>query len=41
MSAATLAVWAAENRAGLLEQAANRSRYVFGYNPSAVSPDAG
>lgn len=40
MSAATLAVWAAENRAGLLEQAANRSRYVFGYDPSAVSPDA-
>lgn len=36
----TLAVWAAEQRAGFLEQAANQRQYVFAYDPAALSPAA-
>ena len=36
----TLAVWGGEQRAGLLECAADRRQYVFAYDPAAYSPDA-
>lgn len=35
----TLAVWAAEHRAGLLERSPDRRHYVFAYDRTAVSPD--
>jgi len=33
-----LSVWAADQRAGLLERVSERSHYVFAYDPAAVSP---
>ena len=36
----TLAVWSGEQRAGLLERAADRRQYVFAYDPAATLPDA-
>lgn len=35
-----LAVWAAENRAGLLDRATDQRQYVFAYDQSAGSPNA-
>jgi serine/threonine-protein kinase HipA len=35
-----LAVWAAENRSGLLEQSADNRQYVFAYDPGVESPVA-
>lgn len=40
MSATTLAVWAADLRAGLLDRAMDQQRYVFAYDQSTQSPDA-
>ncbi len=40
MSAHTLAVWAAECRAGLLQRAPDLRQYVFAYDQSVESPDA-
>ncbi|HMN11868.1 type II toxin-antitoxin system HipA family toxin [Geobacter anodireducens] len=34
----SLAVWAAESRAGLLDRSADRRQYVFAYDPAAESP---
>ncbi|KAF0221590.1 MAG: serine/threonine-protein kinase [Geobacteraceae bacterium] len=36
----TLAVWAAGQRAGLLDRATDQHRYVFAYDPSAGAPNA-
>ena len=36
----TLAVWAADQRAGLLDRTPNRHQYVFAYDPAAGSPGA-
>lgn len=36
----TLAVWAADQRAGLLGRSTDWRRYVFVYDPAAVPPDA-
>ena len=35
-----LAVWAAEQRAGLLERSPDQCQFVFAYDPAAISPDA-
>lgn len=35
-----LSVWAADQRAGLLERVSEQSHYVFAYDPAAVSPSA-
>ena len=35
-----LSVWAADQRAGLLERVSGQSHYVFAYDPAAVSPSA-
>lgn len=35
-----LSVWAADQRAGLLERVSEQSPYVFAYDPAAVSPGA-
>ncbi len=40
MSAATLDVWASEQRTGLLKQTADQRNYVFAYDQSMASPDA-
>lgn len=40
MSATTLAVWAADCRAGLLGMNADQQQYVFAYDQAAPSPDA-
>lgn len=40
MSSTTLAVWAAECRAGLLDRTPDQQRYVFAYDHAAKSPDA-
>ncbi len=36
----TLAVWAAEHRAGLLSRSTDQRQYVFAYDPAATSPDS-
>lgn len=36
----TLAVWAADRRAGLLDRSPDQHQYVFAYHPAAESPDA-
>lgn len=36
----TLAVWAADHRAGLLDRASDQHQYIFAYDPAAESPDA-
>ena len=40
MSANALAVWAADYRAGLLDQTLDQRQYVFAYDQAAESPDA-
>ena len=35
-----LSVWAADQRAGLLERVSEQSHYVFAYDPAAISPGA-
>lgn len=40
MSTLALAVWAADNRAGLLDRTPNQNRYLFAYDQSAESPNA-
>ncbi len=40
MNAQTLAVWAAEQRAGLLGRTQDQRQYVFAYDPSLLSQDA-
>lgn len=39
-SAHTLAVWADDQKAGLLDRSLERRQYVFSYDPAAVSPSA-
>lgn len=40
MSTLALAVWAADNRAGLLDRTPDQNRYLFAYDQSAESPNA-
>ncbi len=40
MSTLALAVWVADNRAGLLDRTSDQNRYLFAYDQSAESPNA-
>src|SRR5574341_1439502 len=39
-SSHTLAVWAADHRAGLLDRSPDHHQYVFAYHPAAEAPDS-